>query len=210
MEAYDYYLRAEQAARTGFRPQLQAALQLYEKAFTLDPAFAEAFAADAWTAAYVMRNDYDTVLPAPVARKRAYEHASKALSINPQAPLPFSVLAILQVVDHQHEEALASAERAVAFGPSDPDAYMALGLVLTFMGRYDDAVAAIETAARLTQTFRSGTASLPGSPSSRWPPRRRRSTSWARGAAAPMSKTDQCWQRPMPRRANRRRPPGRR
>ena len=119
LEAYDYYLRAEQAARAGFRPQLRQALQLYEKAFALDPTFAEAFAADARTAAYVMRNDYDDVLAAPVARKRAYEHASRALDINAEASLPFSVLAILQVVDSQHEAALASAERAVAFGPSD-------------------------------------------------------------------------------------------
>ena len=142
-------MRAEQAARTGFRPQLREALQLYEKAFTLDPNFAEAFAADARTAAYVMRNNYDDILAAPVARKRAYEHASRALDINAEASLPFSVLAILQVVDSQHEAALASAERAVAFGPSDADAYAALSLVLTFMGRYADAVSAIETAIRL-------------------------------------------------------------
>ena len=79
LEAYDYYLRAEQAARTGFRPQLREALRLYEKATALDPTFAEAFAADARTAAFVMRNNYDDVLPGPVARKRAYEHAGRAL-----------------------------------------------------------------------------------------------------------------------------------
>jgi TolB-like protein/class 3 adenylate cyclase len=44
LEAYDYYLRAEQAARTGFRPQLREALRLYEKATALDATFAEAFA----------------------------------------------------------------------------------------------------------------------------------------------------------------------
>ena len=49
LEAYDYYLRAEQAARTGFQPKLRQALHLYEKAIALDPAFAEAYAADART-----------------------------------------------------------------------------------------------------------------------------------------------------------------
>ena len=65
LEAYDYYLRAEQAARTGFQPKLRQALQLYEKAIALDPAFAEAYAADARTVADVMRNDYNDVLAGP-------------------------------------------------------------------------------------------------------------------------------------------------
>jgi TolB-like protein/class 3 adenylate cyclase len=88
LEAYDYYLRAEQAARSGFRPQLREALRLYEKATALDATFAEAFAADARTAAYVMRNNHDDVLPGPVARKRAYEHAGRGLEIDPRRRCP--------------------------------------------------------------------------------------------------------------------------
>jgi TolB-like protein/class 3 adenylate cyclase len=153
LEAYDYYLRAEQAARTGFRLQLGEALLLYEKATALDPTFAEAFAADARTATVVMRGNYDDILPGPVARKRAYEHASRALEMNREAPLPFSVLAVLQVVDGRHEEALTSAERAVALGPSDAEAHAALSLVLTYSGRHSDAIAAIERAMRLNPSL---------------------------------------------------------
>jgi adenylate cyclase len=47
LEAYDYYLRGEQAARSGARPQLRKALDFYMKAEALDPAFADALAADA-------------------------------------------------------------------------------------------------------------------------------------------------------------------
>jgi TolB-like protein/class 3 adenylate cyclase len=153
LEAYDYYLRAEQATRTGFRPQLQEGLNLYEKATALDPTFAEAFAADARTAAVVMRSNYHDVLPGPMARKRAYEHAGRALEIDPEAPLPFSVLAALQAVDGRYEEALASAERAVALGPSDAEAHAALSLVLTLDGRHGDAVAAIERAMQLNPSL---------------------------------------------------------
>jgi tetratricopeptide (TPR) repeat protein len=156
LEAYDNYLRAEKAARTGFRPQLREALRLYEKAIALDPSFAQAFAADAWLAAYVMRNNYDDVLPGPVARKRAYEHASEALDIDPEASLPFSVLAGLQVVDGRHEEALASAERAVALEPSQAEAHTALSFVLTFSGRHADSVAAIEMAIQLNPRLPAG------------------------------------------------------
>ncbi len=162
LEAYDYYLRAEQAARTGFRPKLREALGLYEKAMALDATFAEAFAADARTAADVMRLNYDDILPGPIARKRAYEHAGQALEINPEAPLPFAVLAILQTVDRRHEEALTSARRAVALGPSDAAAHAALSLVLTFGSHHTDAITAIENTMRLNPNLSTGDSIVAG------------------------------------------------
>ncbi|MGO8126531.1 guanylyl cyclase, partial [Rhizobium ruizarguesonis] len=62
LEAYDYYLRAEQATRTGRRSRLLEALALFDKAEALDPGFAEAFAADARATAYVWQSVYDDVL----------------------------------------------------------------------------------------------------------------------------------------------------
>jgi adenylate cyclase len=162
LEALDNFQRAERATKTGFRPQLREALRLFEKAMALDPTFARAFAADAWLAAYVMRNNYDDVLPGPVARKRAYEHASKALQIDPAASLPFSVLAILQVVDGRYEEALGSAERAVLLGPNEAEAHTALSFVLTFSGRHADAVTAIETAIKFNKSLPVGDSILAG------------------------------------------------
>lgn len=143
LEAYDYYLRGEQAERTGL---LRDALQLYAKATTLDPSFAEAYAADARTAVNIWRQVDDDVLQGPIARKRAYEKAGRALELNPESSRPYAILAILQIVDRRYQEALDSAERAVALGPSDAEAHAALSLVLTFSGRHADAVAAIETA----------------------------------------------------------------
>jgi len=143
LEAYDYYLRGEQAARTGL---LREALQLYAKATTLDPSFADAYAADARTSVDIWRNVFDDILPGPVARRRAYEKAGRALELNPESSRPYAILAGLQVVDRRYEEALASARRAVALGPSDSEAHAALSLVLTFDGDHADAVAAIETA----------------------------------------------------------------
>jgi TolB-like protein len=149
LEAYDYYLRAEQAVRSGSRPQLRAALHLYQKATELDPAFARAFAAEARTEAYIMRLNYDDLLSLPFARKWAYEHAGRALELDPEAALPFTVLAELQTVDGRHEEALASARRAVAIAPGEAAAYASLSLALTFDGRHPDAIAAFETALKL-------------------------------------------------------------
>ncbi|BCH25978.1 adenylate/guanylate cyclase domain-containing protein [Mesorhizobium sp. L-8-3] len=143
LEAYDYYLRGEQAERTGL---FREALQFYAKATMLDPAFADAYAADARSAVDIWRNVFDDILPGPVARKRAYEKAGRALELNPESSRPYAILAGLQVVDRRYEEALVSARRAVALGPSDSEAHAVLSLVLTFSGRHADAVAAIESA----------------------------------------------------------------
>ena len=59
LEAYDYYLRGEQAARTGRASDLREALDFYAKAVALDPNFAEAFAADARAAVNIWRNNLD-------------------------------------------------------------------------------------------------------------------------------------------------------
>lgn len=152
LEAYDYYLRAERAARSSFRPDLGEALALYEQATKLDPSFADAYAAYARTAVYIWRQNWDDILPGPVARKQALEAASRALQLNPATPLPYAVLAVLQVVGRQYEDAITSARQAVALAPSDAQAYAALGLVLAFSGEHAEAAAAVERSLRIDPT----------------------------------------------------------
>jgi adenylate cyclase len=149
LEAYDYFLRGEQAARTGRPAGMRDALDFFAKAVALDPAFAEAYAADARAAVYVWRNTYDDVLQAALARKRAYENAGRALQLNPELSLPYAMLAILQVVDRRYEEAIESGKRAVALGPGDAEAYVSLGYVYMFDGAFPEATMAIEAALRL-------------------------------------------------------------
>lgn len=149
LEAYDYYLRGEQAARSGTRAQLRQALEFYAKAEALDPTFADAFAADARTSVFAWRNVYDDVLPTPVAKKRAYEMAGRALELDPRSSQPYATLAALQAVDKQYDQAIASASKAVGLGPGSVDAHIALGFVLSVAGRHADAAAAIGTAQRL-------------------------------------------------------------
>ena len=75
-----------------------------------------------------------------VARKRAYEAAGRALALNPQLSLGYSVLALLQMLDGQHEEAVASARKAVALGPNSAEAYLNLAVVLVYAGLHEDAL----------------------------------------------------------------------
>ena len=149
LEAYDYYLRAEQAARSGGRDGLRESLRLYEKAEELDPGFAEAFAADARTTVYIWRVTIEDVIQSAPARKRAYEKASRALQLDPELSSPYAILGVMQVVDLRYEEAIASAKRAVALGPGDADTQIALGYVQLFGGNHAEATVAVETALRL-------------------------------------------------------------
>ncbi|WP_159711909.1 adenylate/guanylate cyclase domain-containing protein, partial [Geminicoccus flavidas] len=149
LEAYDYFLRAEQAARVGSKARLREALFFYQKAIREDPEFADAMAAVARTATYVWRNDYDDVLPGPVARQLAYDMAGRASGLDPASAVPDAVLAILQVVDRRYDEAVASAKRAVELGSGDAAAFATLGFVLMFAGDHAGAAAAVEQALRL-------------------------------------------------------------
>ncbi|MGO7388974.1 guanylyl cyclase, partial [Rhizobium ruizarguesonis] len=79
--------------RTGRRSQMLEALALFDKAEALDPSFAEAFAADARATAYVWQSVYDDVLQSALARKQAYDKASRALALDPDLSSPYAVLA---------------------------------------------------------------------------------------------------------------------
>jgi len=149
LEAYDYYLRAEQAARAGNRAKMREALILYGKAEELDPTFAEAFAADARVSVYIWRVSYNEILQSAPARKRAYQMASRALELDPDLSSPYAILGIMQVLDRRYDEAIASAQRAVALGPGDAEAHIALGYVQLFAGNLDEATAAVEKALKL-------------------------------------------------------------
>jgi adenylate cyclase len=149
LEAYDYYLRAEQAARTGSRSGLREALALFDKAEELDPAFGAAFAADARATVYIWRISYNDVLQSAPARKRAYEKAGRALEIDPNLSSPHALLGIMQVLDRRYEEAIASVHRAVSLDPGDAEAQIALAYVQLFAGNHAEATTAAETSLKV-------------------------------------------------------------
>jgi len=148
LEAYDNYLRAEQYSYAGIHG-VPIAMRLYEKAIQLDPEFAHAYASYARTAVDVWRFSYDQFLSNPIAKKLAYEAASQALRLDPEHPRAYSVLGLLQMVDGEHEQAIASGRRAVLLGPSSADAHLTLGLILTYAGLISEALETVDTARRL-------------------------------------------------------------
>jgi TolB-like protein/class 3 adenylate cyclase/lipoprotein NlpI len=149
LEAYDNYLRAEKLAYRAEAASAADALKFYQKAIALDPNFANAHAGYARVAVDVLTYGFLDNLPSAVARKRAYEAAGRALSLNPRLARSYSVLALLQMVESEHENALASAHKAVALNPNSADAHLNLAVVLVYAGRQDEALQVMETVLRL-------------------------------------------------------------
>jgi adenylate cyclase len=149
LEAYDTYLRAEREARTGRGDGLREALALYEKAQELDPTFAEAFAADARLSVHLWRTASDDIIQSALARKRAYEKASRALELDSEFSSPYAVLGIMQALDRRYEDAITSAQRAVALGSGDAATQIAVGYIQLVAGNHNEAALAVETALKL-------------------------------------------------------------
>ena len=150
LEAYDYYLRAEQE---GFYysdvETYRRTLSFYQRAIDLDPDFADAHAGIARVAVDVWRNDYNFLWTAAVARKIAYDAAGQALRLDPSNARAHTVLALLQLVDGRYVEATESARMAVTLQPNDPEALGNHGLVLVHTGSPEQAVAEMKKALRL-------------------------------------------------------------
>jgi adenylate cyclase len=149
LEAYDFYIRAEQKVYDLSAESLSEALSLYEKAIALDAQFADAHAGYARALVDILSFAYENLLLSALARQQAYDAAGRALELNPETPRAFAVLGILQVLDGRHEEAIASVEKALALDPSSADAELNLAIILTYAGKHNEALAAMERVLQL-------------------------------------------------------------
>ncbi len=149
LEAYNNYLRAQQAGYVSSGTGWLETKRYYEKAIKLDPKFAEAHAGLARLAVAAWRTDVSNVISGTRARKLAFESASRALEIDPANGQAYSVLAVLQLAEGEHENAIASARKAVQLAPGSAQARLDLGFVLAFSGDSKQAVSEVEMALRL-------------------------------------------------------------
>ena len=122
---------------------------MYEKAISLDPGFAEAYAGHARAIVDVLAFDFQPLMLSAVARQQAYESAGRALELNPGLPRAYAVLGILQMLDGEIDRAIESVQRAVELDPNGADAKLNLAIVLTYAGRHPEALAAIERVLQL-------------------------------------------------------------
>ena len=149
LQAYDYYLRAQQSGYIGATANVLETIQLYQKALELDSEFSDAHSGLARVAVEAWRVDISELISGAAAKDLAYRSASRALEIDPSNVQAYSVLAVLQLGDGHHDAAIKSARKAVELGPGVAQSHLDLGLVLAYSGDPKAGIDAIDTALSL-------------------------------------------------------------
>ena len=146
LEAYDYYLRAEQRRYEGDEG---SAIELYRQAIGLDPEYTDAYAGIALSALELWRWDTTDVMPGAAARRMTYDAASKLLSLDANDPRAYAVLAMVQALDGQHEQAIKTGLKSVSLDPNNADSHARLARIYMLAGDHARAESLMKTAFKL-------------------------------------------------------------
>jgi adenylate cyclase len=144
------YLKALQAREQFLRMNKQGSImakQLAQEAIALDPKYATPYAIIALS--HMLDLWFRFSESPEKSMKLAVEAAQKALSLDASDPRTHSCFAYLYIMQRQHDQAIASAERALELSPSGAGAYASLGSALSFACRFSEAVQYFEQAMRL-------------------------------------------------------------
>ncbi len=143
--AYDAYLRARALWETRRPDDLLAARTLYERAVTLEPTYAEAYAGLANT--YTLLSAYG-VLPKSDMAPKAKAAAERAIALDDQLAEAHTALAYVLVEDWDWPDGEREYRRAIELDPNDALAHHWYALTTAYH-RPEEAVAAIERAREL-------------------------------------------------------------
>jgi adenylate cyclase len=150
-EAYDYYMRGADIcslhSRTGVVASLYEARGLLEKALSIDPAYARAYALLSWTHWWTYVEPLDGDYLSPTGLGRAFEFAKKAVQLDPNLPQAQAQLGWVLVFTRRHDEAIAAFERALALNPNFVNNRFALTLI--FAGQPATAINVLQANIRL-------------------------------------------------------------
>jgi tetratricopeptide (TPR) repeat protein len=134
LQAYDMYLRGKSFARRFTRQDMEFALQMFEKAVSLDPAFALAHAAIGNACAqYYYRHER-----AATWLERAVEAAKKASALRRDVPEVLVAEAWILYAEGQYDRAASLVRQVVERRPDTEGAYFLLGRTLFSAGRYQE------------------------------------------------------------------------
>lgn len=146
-EAYDCVLRGREQYRLFSKTGNVAARNLFERAISLDPAYAAPYAGLAETYVQDWFNGLEPTLD------RAFDVAQQAAARDPNLPLVQEALSTVHLFQRQYAEAIATARRWIELEPGNADAYATLAGAMHFAGDNDDVIAMIEKAMRLNPFY---------------------------------------------------------
>jgi adenylate cyclase len=158
VEAWEYFMQGADFYRRYTKEDNARARELFEKAISLDPKFARAYALLAAT----HRADwiYAWTQDREISEAEAYRLAQHAVELarlepEPKSSLPYALQqwAYVLLYRRQHQEASAAAEEAVQRNPNYADGFALWALVLIYRGEPTEALRKTQEAIRLNPNY---------------------------------------------------------
>lgn len=150
-EAYDLYLRGTNALRQYTPESIREARAFYLKALSLDPDYARAYAAVAFT--YTAGGIFFHSENTQEAVEHALQYGERAMELDDTLPQAHFAMSIAWLRQGHHEKALAAARTSIRHDPNYSDGYAALANVLFFSGDGAEAERAMRKAMRLNPRY---------------------------------------------------------
>jgi adenylate cyclase len=146
LEAYDDLLRGVEYDLSWTKGGSLKARQLFERAITLDPKYADAYEnlGNNYYSGYILALNAE-----PDAFQRALHLEQQANALDASLSNVHWTLALIYVQKNQYDQALTEAQRAIALDPNNARGYLSLAQVLNGLGKASEALAAAQKAMRL-------------------------------------------------------------
>lgn len=147
LQAYDYLLRGWEYFYQNTRGGNKQARLMFERAIEIDPRYASAYSALAWS----HLNDFYfgwSIFPNK-SLERAHDLAKQALSIEESNAPAHSALGSIYLRRTKYDLAIIELQRALELNPNDTRSQNQLGSVMLYSGRKDEAIYWLESALNL-------------------------------------------------------------
>ena len=145
-EAYTFYIRATQLYHESTSPSLRESVACFERAISIDPAFARAYAGLAQAWGRIASSGYDSFT---VTWEKGEPAARKALELRPDIAETHSAMASIDQYMDRFDDSLAEARKAIEINPNLAEAHITLGWVLGSLGMLDLGLESSRTAYEL-------------------------------------------------------------
>jgi TolB-like protein/class 3 adenylate cyclase len=144
LAAYDYFLRGAEYHLMFDTAHNAVAREMFEKAITLDPDLAPAYA---WLATQHMR---DWMLDQSVeAREQAFKLAERSTTLDPNDSVCHMMFGYVCLCKRQFEDAEFHLNQAIGLNPNDPNNAVTMGWLCAALGRPDEGLNWMDKAYRL-------------------------------------------------------------
>ncbi|TMA27045.1 MAG: tetratricopeptide repeat protein [Deltaproteobacteria bacterium] len=150
IDAFNEYLLGRQFYHRNNVEDFRRAKQAFEKAVTLDPDYAPAWAGLA-LATFWVADSAESVAAIAAGQDRAVAAAEKAIALAPELPDGYLARGFVRVpIQWDFEGSRADLERALRLKPDDPDAlHNYANLICRALGRFPEGIAAARRATEL-------------------------------------------------------------